>query len=53
MLKDAGLVHARPVGTGMVYCVEAGVLGEFAAAIGDIATATPACSSAEKDGVCA
>ena len=36
----------------MVYCVEAELLGEFAAAIGAIATATPSCSSTEKNGVC-
>ncbi len=51
VLKDAGLVHARPVGTGMVYCVEARLLGDFAAAVGGIAATTPSCSSAEKDGV--
>jgi ArsR family transcriptional regulator len=50
VLKDAGLVHARPVGTGMVYCVEAGLLGEFSTSIGSIAAASPSCSSAEKDG---
>jgi ArsR family transcriptional regulator, arsenate/arsenite/antimonite-responsive transcriptional repressor len=52
VLKDAGLVHARSVGTGMVYCVEAELLGEFAAYIGQIATATPSCSSTEKSGAC-
>jgi ArsR family transcriptional regulator, arsenate/arsenite/antimonite-responsive transcriptional repressor len=52
VLKDVGLVHARAVGTGMVYCVEADLLGEFAAAIDQIATTTPSCSSTEKDGVC-
>jgi ArsR family transcriptional regulator, arsenate/arsenite/antimonite-responsive transcriptional repressor len=50
VLKDAGLVHARPVGTGMVYCVEAGPLAEFAGSIAGIADTAPACSPAEKDG---
>jgi ArsR family transcriptional regulator, arsenate/arsenite/antimonite-responsive transcriptional repressor len=52
VLKAAALVHARPVGTGMVYCVDADNLRELSLAIGQIAASTPSCSSIEKSGVC-
>lgn len=52
VLRDAGLVHSRPVGTGMVYCVDADHLRELGLGIGQIAAATPSCSPAEKNGVC-
>lgn len=37
ILKAAGLVRARPVGTRMVYCLVPGVLGELADSIARIA----------------
>ena len=52
VLKTAGLVHGRPVGTSTIYCVEPGPLSEFAATIARIAESSPSCSPAEKDGVC-
>ncbi|NTU70783.1 MAG: helix-turn-helix transcriptional regulator [Coriobacteriia bacterium] len=53
VLKEAGIVHATPVGTSMVYCVTVDPLAELAASLSDIATSTPSCSSpAEKNGTC-
>jgi len=50
VLKDAGLVHARPVGTSMAYCVCAETLREFSSAIDEMAVAVPSCPPAEKIG---
>jgi len=52
VLREAGLVHSRPVGTSMVYCVDADSLRELALAIGQIAATTPSCSPIEKSRVC-
>jgi DNA-binding transcriptional ArsR family regulator len=52
VLKEAGLVHGRAVGTATIYCVEAEPLAQLASAIAEIAASTPSCSSAEKNGIC-
>lgn len=44
VLKQAGLVHARAVGTEMVYCFVPSVLGEFRDAIGSIAACAIECT---------
>lgn len=48
VLKEAGVINARPVGTSMVYCVVPTVLEEFAAAIGRVARSVPTCTSTPK-----
>lgn len=45
MMKDAGLIHAQPVATAMVYCLEPTVLDEFQQALGSIAASAVACAS--------
>lgn len=45
VLKDAGLVSARPDGTAMVYCVAPSVFDDFIAAVSGIAPAVPLCIS--------
>jgi ArsR family transcriptional regulator len=44
VLKAAGLVHATPQGTGMLYCITAGPLGELARALDALVAAHPTCS---------
>lgn len=36
VLKEAGLVRSKPVGTAMVYCLVCTVLEEFRRAVGDL-----------------
>ena len=43
VLKEAGLVNARPEGTSMVYCVVPAVLDGFATSIRGMAEAAPGC----------
>jgi ArsR family transcriptional regulator len=48
VLKDAGVVNARPEGTGMVYCLAPGAFDEFMHVVSCIATATPSCGDQGK-----
>jgi ArsR family transcriptional regulator len=43
VLKKAGLVHATPEGTSMIYCITAEPLEEFAEALGALAASRPTC----------
>jgi len=43
VLKDAGVVSARPVGTSMVYCIVREAVEQLRDALGEIAETTPAC----------
>jgi len=52
VLKDAGIVHARPVGASMVYCVDSAPLLELTTAIGSIAASAPACSPTPNSEAC-
>ena len=52
VLKEAGLVHGRSIGTSTVYCVQAEPLADLAETITAIAAAIPTCAPAEKNGVC-
>jgi len=38
VLKEAGVVHARPAGTAMDYCLVPSVLEEFRDAVGSVVT---------------
>ena len=48
VLKEAGLVSARPEGTSMVYCVVPGVLDDLATSIREMAEAAPGCLVGKK-----
>jgi len=48
VLKEAGLINARPEGTSMVYCVVPGVLDGLASSIRDMAEAAPSCFAGKK-----
>ena len=45
VLKDAGLVSARPVGNAMVYCLAPRIFDDFITAVSGIAPAVPLCAS--------
>jgi ArsR family transcriptional regulator, arsenate/arsenite/antimonite-responsive transcriptional repressor len=45
VLREAGLLESRPVGTTMVYCLLAPVLEEFGQAIEDVAANAATCAS--------
>lgn len=45
VLKDAGLVSSRPVGTAAVYCIAPRVFDDFVSAVSGLVPATPLCSS--------
>jgi len=45
ILRDAGVVSSRPVGASAVYCLHPEVLSEFAAQVGELASAAPVCAS--------
>jgi ArsR family transcriptional regulator len=45
VLKGAGLVSSRPVGTSAVYCVAPQVFDDFISAVSGIAPAVPLCGS--------
>ncbi len=45
VLKEAGLVHSRPLGTAMVYCLVPSVLDEFNRAVSQIAACTASCAA--------
>jgi ArsR family transcriptional regulator len=45
VLKDAGLVNARPVGNTMVYCLSPTVFDDFIIAVSSIAPAVALCAS--------
>jgi ArsR family transcriptional regulator len=49
VLKAAGLVNARPMGTSMVYCVVPGALDRLASALGEIVASAPVCAAGTKD----
>jgi len=49
VLKDAGLVSARPVGTSMVYCVVREAIEQLREALDEIAATTPACEPVSGD----
>lgn len=44
VMKEAGLIHAQPVGTAMVYCLVPAMLDEFQQALVAIAASTVACA---------
>ncbi|MDO8847367.1 MAG: metalloregulator ArsR/SmtB family transcription factor [Coriobacteriia bacterium] len=44
VLKRAGLVHATPLGTSMLYCITAEPLEEFADALGALLCDRPTCT---------
>lgn len=44
VMKRAGLIHAQPVGTAMVYCLVPAVLDELQQALGSIAVSAVACT---------
>jgi ArsR family transcriptional regulator len=48
VLKDAGLVSARPEGNGMVYCVGPRALDEFIAALSSLTSMRASCASTGK-----
>lgn len=43
VLKEAGLVRSRPLGTSMVYCLVGSVLEEFYHSVREIRTSAAAC----------
>ena len=43
VLKKAGLVHATPQGTAMLYCITAGPLAELEKALGEVVASHPSC----------
>ena len=44
VLREAGLVHATPQGTRMVYCIDDGPLAELAAELDALRTQLPVCT---------
>lgn len=44
VLKEAGLLHATPQGTRMVYCIDARPLAELGREISELAAMNPRCS---------
>jgi len=44
VLRDAGLVSASPLGTSMVYCLQAEALEEFSAALDSVVASVPTCN---------
>lgn len=47
VLKDAGLVHATPMGTSQVYCITPGPLAELGSCISQLLASHPVCSREE------
>jgi ArsR family transcriptional regulator, arsenate/arsenite/antimonite-responsive transcriptional repressor len=47
ILKEAGLVNSRPVGTATVYCLAPGVLDDLSSAVSGIASGVTKCSGKE------
>ena len=47
VLKEAGLVHATPHGTSMLYCIAAEPLSELTAALTELESTRPVCSGKE------
>lgn len=47
VLKHAGLVHATPVGTSMLYCITAEPLSELGSALAVLASDRPLCNGVE------
>lgn len=45
VLREAGLIHATPQGTRMVYCIAAGPLTELEAELGALLTEHPVCTA--------
>ena len=48
ILKEAGIVHATPHGTSMVYCIAEGPLSELAQAVEGLAAGRPLCAAREE-----
>jgi ArsR family transcriptional regulator, arsenate/arsenite/antimonite-responsive transcriptional repressor len=46
VLKDSGLINARPVGTSVVYCIIPGALEPVAQAVAQLTREKPACAPA-------
>lgn len=44
VLKEAGIVSARPVGTAMVYCLDRSVLSSFAEDVSSLSVVAPCCA---------
>ena len=44
VLREAGLVHATPHGTRMVYCIDPSPLAELAGGIDSLAATHPVCA---------
>lgn len=47
VLKKAGLVHATPVGTAMLYCITSEPLAELEAELGRLLADRPTCSGGD------
>lgn len=47
VLKKAGLVHATPQGTAMLYCITSGPLAELGQALSEVLDAHPTCCDGE------
>lgn len=45
VMKEAGLIHAQPIGTAMVYCLVPAALDDLRQALGSIAASAVACTS--------
>lgn len=50
VLKDAGIVHATPLGTSMVYCIVPGAIDPLLEVLTELASAGAACGT--ETGVC-
>jgi ArsR family transcriptional regulator, arsenate/arsenite/antimonite-responsive transcriptional repressor len=48
ILKEAGVVSSRPVGTGMVYCVVRDTLGVLGSALAQLEADAPCCPDQER-----
>jgi ArsR family transcriptional regulator len=47
VLKQAGLVHATPQGTAMLYCITSEPLAELSVELGQLAASRPLCLGSE------
>ena len=45
VLKEAGIVHATPQGTSMVYCIAEGPLSDLAQALAGLVAERPTCAA--------
>jgi ArsR family transcriptional regulator len=44
VLKEAGIVSASPVGTGMLYCLDPQILSEFSELVSELCSGAGACA---------